>query len=1095
MARTVREFNADWSVTIVVASSTTPSIGSLPEGVRLAVPADIGVSIDEELAAMLDGPRLLESLRGPVLTALSSGDEPAIFLAPSLRVVGPLDALESALVDAEVVLVPYLTSDDDVNSLSADNLAHGVIHPGVIAVRAGTQSSAVFEAWPTRELALRKALAPNERTAFEAWLDGLPVRFPAIAPLPNPRFLAGYWNLDDQDAQCDGSALVVEGRPVSLVDFEAFDPAQAHLFATKHPKPSLVAMPAIAELCAKHATELVVATEAISGHGDQYASLPDDTALDFVLRRLAGEAFAAGELVESVFTQGGMEAFYDWLNAPAEHGSYAGLTRYHEAIWNDTDHVRAAYPQLDGPDGVGYAGWLCVHGSAHFSLPTALLPPEPDHVKVRTPVFDSAPPWGVNVAGFFSSELGLGEAARLLIGALDAADVPALPVQGTLIPPCRQEAEFTFVSPDRAPFPINIICMNGDTIPVFARDAGKHFFERRYSIALWWWEVGTFPENWHEAFDYLDEIWVASDHIYKAIAAVSPIPVFKVPMPVIVPRILERERTALGMPEGTFNFLFIYDYHSTSARKNPVGLVTAFKQAFPPGSGASLVLKCINSERLPSKHEEVLVAAEDHPDIHVVDRYVSAAEKDAMVAACDCYVSLHRSEGFGLTPAEAMWLGKPVIATRYGGTLEFMTPDNSYLVDYAPAPVGEDAHPYPPDAIWAEPDLDQAAELMRHVFDHQDEARARGRRAYTEIRNTNSTVAAGAAMKNRLQVIYDRVQKDRSFDTYPTRPVPRWDQLELAKSPGLVPRLKRLVKIVLSRGERILRRRQLAIDSAAAAVERKQAASHAETLGGFRRARSELDDLRRQLATFEPRLERHLAEHRVLPYMAEGSAFQTWTETQAGTVIGFREATRSEEAPYRAFADAFRGSEDHVKAIQRPYVDLLMGSAPVLDVGCGRGELLNLLDERGIGAIGIDSDFGMVAHCKEAGHTNVLLDDANHYLESIEAESLGAIFSAQVIEHMPYQELVRFLELSVAKLRHGGLFVAETVNVHSLQSLKTFWVDPTHEHPLFPETMLELCRIAGFAGAYVFHPNGVGDVNVDRYDAPAYAVVARTSGG
>ncbi|MDO8630456.1 MAG: hypothetical protein Q7R41_08175, partial [Phycisphaerales bacterium] len=138
-------------------------------------------------------------------------------------------------------------------------------------------------------------------------------------------------------------------------------------------------------------------------------------------------------------------------------------------------------------------------------------------------------------------------------------------------------------------------------------------------------------------------------------------------------------------------------------------------------------------------------------------------------------------------------------------------------------------------------------------------------------------------------------------------------------------------------------------------------------------------------------------------------------------------------------------------------------------------------------------DDGMVAHCKAAGHKNVLLDDANHYLESVEAGSLGAIFSAQVIEHIPFKELVHFLELSVAKLAPNGLFIAETVNVHSVQSFKTFWVDPTHEHPLFPETMLELCRIAGFESAYVFHPNGLGDVSADRFNAPAYAVVARTA--
>ena len=145
------------------------------------------------------------------------------------------------------------------------------------------------------------------------------------------------------------------------------------------------------------------------------------------------------------------------------------------------------------------------------------------------------------------------------------------------------------------------------------------------------------------------------------------------------------------------------------------------------------------------------MAAGDHPDIHFINRYVSAPEKDALLAACDCYVSLHRSEGFGLTPAEAMYFGRPVIATGYGGVLEFMTAENSYLVGHATTTVGPDAHPYPPDGVWAEPDLDEAARLMRHVFEHPEEARERGARAAVDIRRTNSPQAAGAAMAERLR--------------------------------------------------------------------------------------------------------------------------------------------------------------------------------------------------------------------------------------------------------------------------------------------------------------------------------------------------------
>src|SRR5205823_482995 len=128
-----------------------------------------------------------------------------------------------------------------------------------------------------------------------------------------------------------------------------------------------------------------------------------------------------------------------------------------------------------------------------------------------------------------------------------------------------------------------------------------------------------------------------------------------------------------------------------------------------------------------------------------------------------CYMSLHRSEGFGLTPAEAMALGKPVIATRYGGTLDFMNDENSYLVDHTWTKVGRAAHPYPADAIWAEPDLDHAARLMREVFHNQAEARHRGELARRHIREHHDPAVAGAIMRDRLQEIHAELgQRDRA---------------------------------------------------------------------------------------------------------------------------------------------------------------------------------------------------------------------------------------------------------------------------------------------------------------------------------------------
>jgi SAM-dependent methyltransferase len=215
-----------------------------------------------------------------------------------------------------------------------------------------------------------------------------------------------------------------------------------------------------------------------------------------------------------------------------------------------------------------------------------------------------------------------------------------------------------------------------------------------------------------------------------------------------------------------------------------------------------------------------------------------------------------------------------------------------------------------------------------------------------------------------------------------------------------------------------------------------------------------------------------------------------------GEVVGFRgDASDAEAGTYVGFEDFFRGPEELIRERQLAYMPLLSGRAPVLDIGCGRGEMLELLRDRGIEAAGIDIDPAMVEHCRAKGLERVQVADAVGYLEATGAGSLGAAFAAQVIEHLPYPSLLRFLRAARGALAPGGLLVVETVNPHSPQALKHFWIDPTHQHPLYPEVVVALCRLTGFAGAYVWHPQGSGDPDRDRLEQPDYAVVAEKAVG
>jgi len=223
------------------------------------------------------------------------------------------------------------------------------------------------------------------------------------------------------------------------------------------------------------------------------------------------------------------------------------------------------------------------------------------------------------------------------------------------------------------------------------------------------------------------------------------------------------------------------------------------------------------------------------------------------------------------------------------------------------------------------------------------------------------------------------------------------------------------------------------------------------------------------------------------PYIDEDHALVT-TDTDGRVCLGYRGVT-GPASLYIGFEDIFRGSEALIRDRQRVYLDLVADRGPVVDLGCGRGEMLELLASAGIEARGVDLDEAMVDHAHANGAT-VDHGDALEFLVKQADASLGAIFSAQFIEHLPAGLLPELLEIARTKLRPDGVFIAETVNPHSPRALKAFWIDPTHQHPLFPETMLALCRLSGFEEGRIMFPLGGGDLETDLRTCGEYAVVA-----
>ena len=368
---------------------------------------------------------------------------------------------------------------------------------------------------------------------------------------------------------------------------------------------------------------------------------------------------------------------------------------------------------------------------------------------------------GVNFIGDLLNDSGLGEAGRKT---LDAMLRHGLPVSRIDLPydfyqTVRDHDPAYSRLPTGSRFPINLLFYNLHQLASLDPGRLRELTQGKYTIGYWFWELPEVPPEFRPAFARVDEIWVASRYCQQILARYASGPVNVIPLPVEVITSTRPDRGRFGIPHGRYVFLFSLTLAGSLARKNPWGVVTAFERAFgtPGPDGPLLVAKLQHPDAAPELRAELRAAVERRGGIVLEEAY-TRQEMNDLLACADAYVSLHRAEGFGLGMAESMYLGKPVIGTGFSANVDFMNAENSYPVGYRLRPVAADDHRrqpaiagyYPPGQSWAEPDLDDAARLMRHLYEHQEEGRRRGQRAAADIRGYCGPAAVGPLIERRL---------------------------------------------------------------------------------------------------------------------------------------------------------------------------------------------------------------------------------------------------------------------------------------------------------------------------------------------------------
>jgi len=629
------------------------------------------------------------------------GYECVIYFDPDIVVYSPLAELDD---DSLLTLTPHITDfiggDQHHHPSEQTILQAGTYNLGFLAV-SRTPELARFLNWWKEKLEFQCVVdTPRGLFVDQKWLDLAPGLFDRVRILRHDGYNVAYWNLAQR-------MDVIASPRLRFFHFSGFDPAAP-------------------EMVSRHDPRQLTSGDARKLFDDYVVALHDAGYRTFKNARYSYGFFNDGSRV------------FD-----AARIAYRNSAELQNAAGEDPFAHPELFRKVPSRTTLSARAALRTYRMLSRARPLVKLLPRRmrtsmrefllgrrDPVAQTTRATTSLPP-GLNVIGYVTRDTGVGESARLCANACERASISTHLI------------DIDSAAPSQSAYRASIVHVNADQV-----GAVKHLIDdRTYNIGVWHWELPELPDAWISAAEPFDEIWAPSAFVQSAISAKVTIPVVHMPHGIEVTDIEACSPQELGVPRGRFVFLFMFDLASAVERKNPFAAIEAFRRAAP--RDAALLIKTSGA----SEHRDDFARIREIPNVYVVDRMLSRARVNGLLASCDAVVSLHRSEGFGLILAEAMFLGKPVIATGWSGNVDFMDSGNSCPVAYDLVTLARSIGDYHAGQQWAEPDVDHAAHLMRRVVDDGAYRAQIGERARRTIRSRFSPDAAGMRYRRRLEFL------------------------------------------------------------------------------------------------------------------------------------------------------------------------------------------------------------------------------------------------------------------------------------------------------------------------------------------------------
>ncbi|AOX16152.1 glycosyltransferase [Kozakia baliensis] len=661
------------------------------------------------------------------------GFDRVFYFDPDILVLKRLDSLIKYLQDgASLLLTPHLhvpaEGDDDPNDFTI--MRAGVYNLGFLGVSRCGETLNIIRWWMRR--LHRHCINAQALGIFvdQKYMDLVPGFAPHARIVHDHGMNLAYWNLGHVHLQQSGNSWRADDQPLVFFHFSGFDPRHPTTL-TKHSKNFRNTQSVPLKSLLAHYAKLLFA----AGYGQlpnafyAYGRFESGTAIPFHVRRMFRETTPD-------WPGNPFETYEAYLHRAAPIGSCIRknlvFTNFQHHLWSFFANQRM---RLD-PDNTEHlrdlTHWYVQKASREQGLDYRLIEPvalrlgNPARPNVTHLAMTNTNRPDVSVVGYLRTTSGVGMVARHTLNGLahSALRVEGVDVAHGVVSDRSDRTSEKHLK-DQVAGRVQIFAnINADQLP-FVLEKMKPVLQPGYRISMPAWELEEFPKEWLPAFDAVDEVWAQTKWIQRMLVSKIDKPVIHMPVALTLAPPQKLPRAHFGLPDDRFLFYFSFDFLSYIERKNPEGIVEAFRLMRRRNSGvkAALVIKTMNGHFAPEKQSAFIELVADDPDIILIDGVLNREDTLSLIACCDCVVSLHRCEGLGLVVAEAMALGIPVISTDYAATTDLVTPQTGFPVDYRLIDIQPGQYPMGEGQRWADPDLGHAAWLMGRVIKDTESAR------------------------------------------------------------------------------------------------------------------------------------------------------------------------------------------------------------------------------------------------------------------------------------------------------------------------------------------------------------------------------------